>query len=348
MENKIPVYEANNNQILLLYQIYRTSEYKNLGEIVNTFTKRKIYNEDGSINYLKYNEFEFDFQSIEEELAKLILPGKCLFEDATNLNFVNYWGEGFNGGKSDFLQRFEESYKTEELSYEEKSKIYEYLKENYNDQNEYKQIYGSIQLLIFYLINNNFNEEDTIINIIEKSKDYLKIDDENFKGIFNANGMELKAKKIIDIFLFIEHLCFDIFGQNIMKEYKVVIDDNNRNKINDNKYENIKELAAAVRRFISRLLYTIKNKDDLSPEGKLEIQLKRLDLWDKKFRKIEIIEKITKQINEFALTVGQSFELYQLVKSEDENEIAIYHENQGFEEDNKQKGKKTTKKRLKN
>ena len=331
MENKIPVYEANNNQILLLYQIYNTSEYKNLGEIVNTFTKRKIYNEDGSINYLKYNEFEFDFQSIEEELAKLILPGKCLFEDATNLNFVNYWGEGFNGGKSDFLQRFEESYKTEELSDEEKSKIYEYLKENYNDQNEYKQIYGSIQLLIFYLINNNFNEEDTIINIIEKSKDYLKIDDENFKGIFNANGMELKAKKIIDIFLFIEHLCFDIFGQNIMKEYKVVIDDNNKNKINDNKnkYENIKELAAAVRRFISRLLYTIKNKDDLSPEGKLEIQLKRLDLWDKKYRNVETIQKIIMQISEYDLTVGQSFEFYQLIKSEAES-------------------KKTTKKKLKN
>ena len=89
---------------------------------------------------------------------------------------------------------------------------------------------------------------------------------------------------------------------------------------------NVKELAAALRRFISRLLFRIKNKNDLSPEGKLDIQLKRLDLWDQKFRKIETIEKIVNQINEFDLTVGQSFELYQLIKSEDENEIANYAE----------------------
>ena len=328
MENKIPIYEANNNQILLLYQIYKTSEYKSLGEIVNTFTKRKIYNKDGTINYKNYNEFEFDYQSIEEELSKLILPGKCLFENETNLNFVTYWGEGFNGGKSDFLQRFEKSYETETLTDEEKSKIFTYVKENYNDQNDYKQIYGYIQLLVFYLINNNCNEEDNINNIIVSSKDYLKIDDQNFQGIFNANGIELKAKKLIDIFLFIEHLCFEEFSKNIEEDYKKNIDNMAKNQIidNKNKFMNVKELAAALRRFISRLLYRIKNKNDLSPEGKLDIQLKRLDLWDQKFRKIETIEKIVNQINEFDLTVGQSFELYQLIKSEDENEIANYAE----------------------
>ena len=347
MENKIPIYEANNNQILLLYQIYRTSEYKNLGEIVNTFTKRKIYNKDGSINYKNYNEFEFDYQSIEEELSKLILPGKCLFENETNLNFVTYWGEGFNGGKSDILQRFEKSYKTENLTNEEKSKIFTYVKENYNDQNDYKQIYGYIQLLVFYLMNNNCNEEDTINNIIDNSKDYLKIDDQNFQGIFNEN--KLKAKKIIDVFLFIEHLCFEEFSKNIEEDYKIIIDNKIKNMIidNKNKFMNIKELAAALRRFISRLLYRIKNKDDLSPEGKLEIQLKRIDLWDKKYRNPEIIEKIVKQISEFDLTVGQSFELYQLIKSEDENEITNYIEKEEVERPKEQIVKKV-KKRFKN
>ena len=335
IENKIPIYEANNNQILLLYQIYGTSEYKNLCEIVNIFTKRKIFNEDGTIHYKNYNEFEFDFQSIEEELAKLILPGKCLFEDATNLNFVNYWGEGFNGGKSDILQKFEESYKTEELTDDEKSKIFRYVKQNFTESNDYKKIYGYIQLLMLYLINNNCNEEDTICDLIKSSQEYHHIDDKNFIGIFKANGIDLKAKKIIDIYLFIEHLCFDIFSQSIMKEYKIVIDENIKNKINDYKFENIKELAAALRRFISRLLYRIKNKDDLSPEGKLEIQLKRIDLWDKNFRNVKIIEEKVNQISGFYLTVGQSFELYQLIKSEDENELASH--SAGGEETKKKK-----------
>ena len=178
------------------------------------------------------------------------------------------------------------------------------------------------------MINNNFNEEDNINNIIVSSKDYLRIDDQNFQGIFNANGIELKAKKIIDIFLFIEHLCFEEFSKNIEEDYKKNIDNKAKNQIidNKNKFMNVKELAAALRRFISRLLFRIKNKNDLSPEGKLDIQLKRLDLWDQKFRKIETIEKIVNQINEFDLTVGQSFELYQLIKSEDENEIANYAE----------------------
>ena len=55
--------------------------------------------------------------------------GKCLFEDEDNLNFVNYWGEGFNGGKSDFLERFEKKYeyKTEELT-EDENKLYNAIK----------------------------------------------------------------------------------------------------------------------------------------------------------------------------------------------------------------------------
>ena len=35
---------------------------------------------------------------IEEELGKLILPEKCLFENEDKLNFVIFWGEGFRGG----------------------------------------------------------------------------------------------------------------------------------------------------------------------------------------------------------------------------------------------------------
>ena len=68
------------------------------------------------------------------------------------MNFVNYWGEGFNGGKEDFLQRFEKVLKEpEELTKDEKIKILENIKNNIDD---YKLIYGYVQLLIFYLTDN--------------------------------------------------------------------------------------------------------------------------------------------------------------------------------------------------
>ena len=333
MKNKIPIYEANNNQILLIYLIYRVSEYKYFTDLVNTFTKRKIYKQDGTIDYSKYNTFEFDFQSIEEELAKMILTGKCLFEDEDHLNFVNYWGEGFNGGKSD-------------LTDEEKKNINDYIKENYSyeKENELKKVYGNIQLLIFYLINNNCDENEEIAKLIEKLPGYINVKENNFKGIFE-NRTTLTIKKIISIFIFFEHLCFELFNMDIKEEYREDIDENIKNKITGNllKEQNIKQLAASVRRFISRFLYKINNKDEFSPKGQLIIQLRRIDLWDGNLRKTEEIEKILELIKDYKLNVGQSLRFYELIKEKDEEEINTFSENNDRNNEvvnKKNKGKK--------
>ena len=325
MKNKIPVYEANNNQILLIYHIYKISEYKFFTDLVNTFTKRKIYNQEGKIDYLHYNEFEFDFQAIEEELSRLILTGKCLFEDEDHLNFVGYWGEGFNGGKSNFLERFEEKY--------EKSAINENIKNNFTieDPDDLKKIYGYLQTLIFYLIKYNCNVEETIVQTIDNLVEIGNINDQNFKSIFNTNGINLQVKKIVSVFLFFEHLCFKIFSESIKDEYKQEIDENIKDKIdqklkNEKNKNDTKALAASVRRFISRYLYRINSQDEFSPKGKLIIQLKRVDLWDKNMRKIEKIEQILDLIKEYDLNVSQSYNFYELIKEEDEKEINAYVE----------------------
>ena len=325
IKNKIPIYEANNNQILLIYSMFKTSEYKTFPDIINTYTKRKIFNNDGTINYLNYNQLEFDLKGIEEELAKLILPGKCLFEDEDNLNFVKYWGEGFNVGKEDFLQRFEKVLgKSEELTNGEKNKIKFYINENYNNLNDYKEIYGYVQLLIFYLTEINFKKDQRINELIDNSPENVKTDNENLKGVFE--GFEIN--KIYNIFLFIEKLCFDLFSQNLIKEYKNDIDDNIKNKITDiAKNNDIKGLAAAVRRYISRFLYRIKDENDLLSKNNLSIELKKnLSLWDKNYRDEQKINKIFEPLKEFNLTVGQSFNLYQIIKDEEE-EINDYVNN---------------------
>ena len=97
LKKQIPIYEANSNQALSLNSCFSNSDYTDFDELINVFTKRDIYNIDGTINYLKYNTFKYntfkyDISSIEEELARLILTGKCLFE-SDNLKLIQYWGE---------------------------------------------------------------------------------------------------------------------------------------------------------------------------------------------------------------------------------------------------------------
>ena len=179
---------------------------------------------------------------------------------------------------------------------DEKKNICQYINVSFNikDPNDLKKIYGYIQMLIFYFINNNCNLEEGITKTIQDMEEYIKLNDNNVIGIFNANDNNLKVKKIISIFLFFEHLCFEVFKENLNDEYIEEIDNRIKDKIIDNLVNNennkiyLKQLAASIRRFISRYLYRINNQEEFSPKGKLIIHLKkRIDLWDKDLRNSE-------------------------------------------------------------
>ena len=340
MNNKMPVYEANSNQILQIN--------KNFEEIINNFSKRNIYNEDGTIDYLKYNEFKYDASSIEEELAKTFLTGKCLFEP-DNLNLIKYWGEGFNTGKSDILEKFYKKYKQIDLNEEEKLQILAFLKAQ-NNKNDFKLFFGSIQLFIFYLANNNLEEDKPIKYYLNKLPGYLKIE-EICNDFFNNKGQSLKAEKIMSVFFFFEHLCFKELCKNLNEKYKEKLKDELISKIqskllnkeNLNEVFTIKELAAAVRRFISRSLVNTRIDDNIDPKKILLPYLTRPELWEEKVANVDNLEElISDLIEELNLTVGQSYEFYEKIKNEDEKEISLYEENEvkGEEEE-----KKTTKKK---
>ena len=122
MKKTINVQDANSNQTLLINECFNGSDYEDFDDLIYSFSRRDIFNKDGTINYLNYNSFKYDISTIEEELAKLLLPGKCLFDHVNNLKFVSYWGEGFNGGKSDVLQQFFKKYKQTDLNKKKKKK----------------------------------------------------------------------------------------------------------------------------------------------------------------------------------------------------------------------------------
>ena len=338
MKKEIPIYEANTNQILLINNCFYNSIFTSFDDLINVFSKRDIFNKDGKINYLNYNNFEYDISSIEEELAKLLLTGKCLFEK-DNLKFVIYLGEAFNRGKSNILEKFYNKYKQTDLNEKEKELILRFMRRRENmDKN---QFFASLQLLIFYLGNNNLDEKDTINKIIEEAPNYLRIE-EICKDFFRENGKELKSDKIMSIFFFFEHLCFKELSQNILDDYKKEINEEIlekiTNKLNNNEINekiSIKELGAAVRRFISRYLVGKKQNIDIKDDIPLLPLLKKPELWEEKIAKLSNLnELITHLLEEFGLTVKQAFKLYELIKEEDEKEIEFKEEDENNNNNN--------------
>jgi len=332
MKKKVPVQEANINQVLSIDDCFKKSEYKDFDDLVYTFTKRDIYY-NGTINYQQYNKFKFDFSIIEEELGKLILPEKCLFENEDKLNFVIFWGEGFRGGQSDTIVKFYEKYPQVDLNEEERKNIYlSVLKIFKDNNNDFKSFFGSMQLLMFYLSNNLVPYKE--INLIIKNKpDYLKLD-RNCINFFSNNNFTIN--QFMNIFFYTEHLSFNELSKTLQEEYKKKIEDSIVEDIKKGleiKIENgklpWKDLAAAVRRFISRYLVGDRQTTDVNENSELIFQLSRRDLWEEKFGKLENLEQlISDKMNKFKIKVGQAYNFYKIIGTEDKNSIAIDKENE--------------------
>ena len=335
---KVPVQNAKHEQILLFNERFLKSKYIDLNDVIYSFSERNIFNDKEKINYSDYNSFSYDYDAIEEELGKIILPGVCLFEGEDQLNFITFWGEGFRGGKSDMLSNFYSKYSQKDLDDKEKEGIIEYIDKmnkskilNNNDKYDFKEFFGSMQLLIFYLTEKGIRkDEDRISDILSKAPGYLKLSDD-CKDFFLDEGKELTVNKIMNLFFFFEHLCFEDLVETLQPEYKkeipedlkkIIINKLLKKEKDPNEKYTTKDLAAAVRRFISRYLAGKLETTDINEENDLAFNLTRLDLWEEKISKLEDLDDIiTNQLYEFKLKVGQAYAFYNLIGEEDRNSI---------------------------
>ena len=229
MKIEIPLQEATQNQILLIDECFKNSIYDNFDDLIYSFSKRDIFDKEEMINNINYNSYKFEISSLEEELGKLILPEKCMFEGEKNLNFVTFYGEGFRGGKSDTLRKFYSKYPQKDLVDNEKEYIQEQISKispEKKSKEKFKSLFSSIQLIIFYLANNDFNDEEEIKNIIEKHE-CLNID-KICKDFFVSNN-KFKINQLMNIFFFIEDLFFENLSKSLHKDYKTKIKDENAN-----------------------------------------------------------------------------------------------------------------------
>ena len=338
---KIPVQEAKHDQIVLISESFKkNSKYIDFYDLIYAYSERNIFGENGKINYSDYNNFVYDFETMEEELGKIILPGVCLFEGENELNFVTYWGEGFRGGNSSMITKFYGKYPQKDLEIEEKKEIIHYisnmnkLKAGKNNVKKYdfKDFFGSMQILLFYLTEKSVMDiKEKIVDIITKAPRYLKLTNDCI-NFFKNEGKNFCLNKIMNLFFYFEHLCFEDLAETLQPEYKALISEDIKNKIIEKlikkkKQNDIipnKNLGSATRRLISRYLAGKVAVTDVEENRDLAFELSRPELWEEKIGNLEdLMDLINDKILEFKLTVGQAYEFYNIIGEDDRNTLNI-------------------------
>ena len=340
IRRKIPIQEAKNNQIVLLQERFMKSKYEDFNDVIYSFSERNIFGENGKINYSDYNTFVYDYASMEEELGKIVLPGVCLFLGEDDLNFITYWGEGFRGGKSQMLTDFIGRYPQKDLDEKEKGMIINYIDRMNKEKMvkgkgkyDFKEFFGSMQMIIFYLTQKGFMKEDEKIeSILYSAPKYFKLSNDCY-NFFKNEGKELTVNKLMNLFFFFEHLCFEDLEETLQNEYKKEIPDDVKlaitNKLlkkekDPNEKYTIKDLGAAVRRLISRYLAGKLETTDINEDRDLAFELSREEFWEEKIAQLDnLMEIVGSQLNEFKLKVGQAYAFYNLIGNEDKNSLLI-------------------------
>ena len=327
LKKKINIQDSKNNHIDI--------SKIDLDSIIKKYSKRDIFSSNNTINYTNYNTFIYDLDSIEKELGEKILPGKCLFEE-NELKPIIFWGEG----NPEILTSFVKKYPQEKINEKEKEKIKEKIKTIYQDENLVKEFYESFQILFFYLNENKNvinigNNLDYLLDIIPKD---LNISEE-FYNFLKEEGKFFKLNKIIEIYLYFEHLYFALLY--IKQEEKFKNDDIDLEIINkiDN-FLNKEEFFKALRRYITRYLFGNQNMLDIKDENLIK-EFYKSDLWgiDQMNNFDEVKNFLDKKSKDFNVKVGEAFIIYENFGEKDKEVIKnfineIYPDNENNVKDN--------------
>ena len=323
--SEIMVQDATVNEIVKLK--IRENEKNNL----------KLYSDLDEIIFVNTsndplsNKFNYELNQIEIELGNIILPGIRKFKSTDDeLRFITYAFEGYRGKKSNILTNFNEKYPPKELSQNEKEILVNCAKDNYTNS------LLCIQILINYIQNSGKPEKTTIYEIISNIPEHINID-ENIRNIFVLNK-DIKINKLVRIFEFFEHQCWNQIKDNLLGDFMKPLDEE-KIKLIDNYYQNNKEnyikkieLAAAIRKFISRYLAGKRSQSEIGEDKMLFDYLTRVDLWDRNINDQRFENEIFK-LSKLKIKVGEGKAFYDKLGGDDEN-LNLFIKNKIENDDN--------------
>ena len=282
-------------------------------------------------NLIAMEDEKNDIKFNEEQNTEKIKTYLREFKIDKNDNLFKIEGQNLINMDFRVFQKFCDKYPQIDLDEEEKEKIIAYIQKLYSDEKyDFKQLFVSMQLLIFFLSNNNLPQNQDLKIVIKEKPDYLKLD-EKCDNLFLENGISIN--KFMDIFFYVEHLSFKELSQKIYEGKEgIFVFDTIEQKLNDKKENEPitwQQLAAVVRRFISRCLIGKMKMIDIDEKLELVSELYRTDLWEEKFLKLgNLNQLINDKIGEFKLTVSQAFKFYEIIGEEDRNSILITKTNE--------------------
>jgi hypothetical protein len=338
MEKTVNVQDINDLHILKIDNCFDNTPFINFNELLYIYTER---NKDD------INDFIYNYETIEEELGKYLLPNKCLLNEQ-NFKYIIYQNEGFRLISYDFFFIFGKKYGEKELNEEEEKRIFTYVQREYNT---FETFYESFILLINCL-NNNFTEKKDakIIDFINKTKNkYINLS-EPFINFFNNEGKEIILEKLLNSFLYMEIISFQHLKDKIDDKFKVSLDKGQKEEI-VSYFESFtdeiltkEEIASAVRKFITRYLLNENKKEKIDPNLKLYICLERKYLWrnqifSKIIEKNDFNDLIKKYLDNFSfsLEAKHCIEFYNIIGEKEKKFISEQKDKYNDNIENKEK-----------
>ena len=337
LSQEIHVQDANEEDIIKINEDTK----KFTRGMIFQYSMRDIF-KNGAIDFKEFKKsIKFDFASIENELARIILPGVKLFisnEANEPIKFISYLYETFRSSRSSIITNYNIKYPPRKLTEEEEKLLYSFIKEKKNKkQNFIIDIMSSCQLLIDYIQKENFNRNRTILSVIKDLPRYIEIDEflksffiENTEDTNEINTVTTNQENIqmfsintlINFYELIEFLCWDEFKNNLNDQYKMHLTEEMKksikrcidSNITEEKLIKKQDIANATRRLISRYLSGKRGDTDIDEFKILFDYIKRGDLWKSEFMNDDrfeteiylIFEEIKKE-TKFILKCGAEF-----------------------------------------
>ena len=326
LEKQVNIQDATESEILNIDD----EIYSFLNVLISECSMRNIFNKnDKTINYQKYNDIIYNYDLIEEELGKRLIPYLKKFKK-DKIKFVTYFYEGFRGKNSTVLVDFNAKYAQRELTDDEKNFINKILKIN-NNSNFINDIFSSLQILMNEILKENYNQNYLLFDIIEKLPKYIILNEQLIK-LIKDRYVEHKEKSFIinslfSIFEYFEDLCWDEIQKNIPIDYMLELPKNVK-KIIYNYFNTISfekkiitrfNLSEALRKLISRSIAGSRQEIDIKSDSELKLYINREDLWSQEILNDELFVKEVDKIFNPQIKVGHCFCLYKLLKNNDIN-----------------------------
>ena len=317
LSEEIYVQDAKEENILRLDD----NIIEKLNDIIRVYSIRNIF-EDKDINYSNYRRIKFNFDEIESELGKLILPGLKKFKSNEDpIKFMVYLYEGNRSQKSQILLKYETKYPSQELNIQEKKVIFNFLYKYENKRKKIIEFLFSCQILIDYIVKENYNILNSISDIIKELPIYIELN-KDLKQFFYENK-NFSVNKLLNIYKYFEHFSWKEIKLNINEQYKEKIEKDKKIEIinffkayepdKNNKLITKRDLAFALRRLVSRYLAGKRGDTDIDEKQKLIGQIIRYDLWDNYIIQNEDIFQNEIYHLTFDLKVSQAFDFYEIL-----------------------------------